>query len=142
MRIEESLDLPVDPGTLWPWISTPERLSGWIGEVDRFELRPPGEIAAGSRMIAHLRRGAPLEATVERAERHRTLTLRARGLPNDLEVVLGFEVREHAGGSRLTISAETELQGLMIFAEKMIASKAKEKLASWTHSLRALVAAT
>lgn len=141
MRIEESLDLPVDPGTLWPWISTPERLAEWIGDVERFELRPPGDIAVGSKMIAHPSRGAPLEATVERAERPRILTMRARGLPNDLEVLLGFEVREHEGGSRLTVSAETELRGLMVFAEKMIASKARAKLATWTEALRARVAA-
>jgi carbon monoxide dehydrogenase subunit G len=134
VRIEESLDLPVDPETLWPWISTPERLAEWIGDVERFEFRPP-------RVIAHLRRGAPLEAEVERSERPRTLTLRARGLPNDLEVLLGFEVRERAGGSNLTVSAETELSGLMIFAEKMIASKAQAKLASWTQALRERVAA-
>lgn len=141
MRIEESLDLPVDPGTLWPWISTPDGLAKWIGDVERFELRPPGDIAAGSRMIAHPRRGSPIEATVESAQRPRSLTMRASGLPNDLEVVLGFDVREHGTGSKLTVSAETELRGLMVFAEKMIASKARAKLESWTQALRERVAA-
>ncbi|MFN0008406.1 MAG: SRPBCC family protein [Planctomycetota bacterium] len=141
MKIEESLELPVDPGTLWPWLSTPERLGEWIGDVERFELRPPGGVDAGSRMVAHLHRGAPLEARVERAEPPRSLTLRASGLPNDLEVLLGFEVREHEGGSRLTVSAETELRGLMIFAENLIASKARAKLRAWTEALRARVAA-
>jgi carbon monoxide dehydrogenase subunit G len=134
VRIEESLDLPVDPETLWPWISTPEGLAKWIGDVERFELRPP-------KLIAHPRRGAPIEATIEREERPRTFRLRASGLPNDLEAVLGFEVSAREGGSRLTISAETELRGLMVFAEKLIASKARAKLAEWTQALRARVAA-
>jgi len=137
MRIEDSVVLPVAPEALWPWISTPEHLALWIRDVQRFEVRPAGELAAGSRMIVHLPRGAPLEATAERVERPRSLTLRARGLPDGLEVLLGFRVEEQADGSRLTLSAEAELQGLMIFAEALIASKARAKLASWTQALRA-----
>jgi len=136
VRIEESLGLPVDPETLWPWISTPERLARWIGDVDRFEVRPAGDLVQGSLLIVHLSRGAPLEATVERVERPWTLALRARGLPDDLEAFLGFRVQEEAGGTRLTMSAEAELHGLMIFAEKLIAAKARAKLSAWTEALR------
>lgn len=137
MRIEESLELPVDPEALWPWISTPAGLAAWIGDVDRFEVRPAGALIVGSRLIAHLPRGEPIEATVERVERPIALTLSARGLPQDLEVLLEFRVEAIEGGSRLALAAATELSGLMIFAEKMIAERARAKLASWSKALRA-----
>ena len=139
MKIEESLVLPVDPAELWPWISTPARLAEWIGDVDRFEARPAGELVEGARLIAHLPRGEPIEATVERAEWPRALSLRARGVPQGLEVLVEFRIEPLDGGSRLTVGAATELSGLMIFAEKMIASRARAKLASWTETLRANV---
>ena len=72
MRIDESLVLGVKPDAVWPWISMPERLGEWITDAQRFESQPPGELVAGSRLIVHLPRGAPIEASVERAERGRT----------------------------------------------------------------------
>lgn len=141
MRIEKSLSLPLAPDALWPWLATPERLGRWIEGVERFESVPPGELAAGSRLIVHLPRGAPVEAQVERAERPSVLVLRARGLPNDLEVEVAFEIRAGAGGSELAVRAETQLRGLMVFAESMIAKKAGAALSTWTESLRAAISA-
>ena len=141
MRIEESLVLPVTPEALWPWISTPARLAEWIGDVERFEARPAGELTVGSSLVAHLPRGTPIEATVESAEPSRTLVLLARGVPHDLEVRIEFRVEALEGGSRLTLGAQTRLSGLMVFAEKMIAGHARAKLASWTTALRARVVA-
>jgi uncharacterized protein YndB with AHSA1/START domain len=138
VKIEESLPLATSPEELWPWISTPERLAEWIADVERFEVRPEGELAVGSRLIAYLPRGgSPLEARVEAVERGRSLSLRTSGLPKGLEVLLSFQVREQAGGSVLTLRAETELKGMMVFAEKIIASKARAQLAVWTKTLRA-----
>ncbi|SRR5260221_655244 len=137
MRIDESLVLGVKPDALWPWIATPERLGQWITDAQRFESVPAGELEKGSRLIVHLPRGAPIEAIVERAERGRVLVLRARGLPNDLEVVLTFLVREEEGGSVLSLSAETQLTGILMFAESMIAAKARAKLVAWAEGLAA-----
>jgi carbon monoxide dehydrogenase subunit G len=136
MQVEESLILPVDPDSLWPWISTPDRLAEWITDAQRFEVEPAGELEEGSRLIVHLPRGAPIEGSVERADRGRMLVLRASGLPNDLEVLVTFLVRGQEGGSVLTLRAETQLKGLMVFAETMITSKARTKLKSWADSLR------
>jgi hypothetical protein len=58
-----------------------------------------------------------------------------------MEVVLSFTLQGQGGGTLLVLRAETELSGLMIFAEKMIRSKAQAKLAAWGGNLRALVAA-
>jgi carbon monoxide dehydrogenase subunit G len=137
MRIDESLALGVKPDALWPWISTPERLGEWITDAQRFESVPAGELVKGSRLIVHLPRGAPIEAIVESAERGRALVLRARGLPNDLEVLLTFSVREQGGGSLLSLGAETQLTGILMFAEKMIAAKARAKLTAWAGALAA-----
>src|SRR6266850_6482428 len=134
MRIDETLVLGVDPETLWPWISTTERLAEWIADAKSFEAKPAGALVQGSRLIVHLPRGAPIEANVERAERGRVLVLRAGGLPNKLEVLLTFLVREQEGHSVLTLSAETQLTGIMMFAEKMIASKARAKLTTWVEA--------
>jgi carbon monoxide dehydrogenase subunit G len=139
MRIEESLALDVDAAALWPWISTADRLSEWIADVQRFEAKPAGELAVGSLLIVHLPRGTPIQATVERAERGKVLVLRASGLPDGLEVLVTFLVREEEGHAVLTLRAETLLTGIMIFAEKMIASKARAKLASWAEALREAV---
>lgn len=139
MRIDESLALGVKPGALWPWISTPERLGEWITDAQRFESVPAGELQKGSRLIVHLPRGAPIEAIVESAVRGESLVLRARGLPNDLEVLLTFSVREQGHGSLLSLSAEAELTGILMFAEKMIAAKARAKLTSWAEALRRAV---
>ena len=136
MRIDESLVLTVGPEALWPWISTADRLAEWIADVQRFEARPAGELEEGSLLIVHLPRGAPIEASVERAERGRELVLRACGLPNELEVLVTFLVREQAGNSVLTLRAEAQLTGIMMFAENMITSKARAKLASWAEALR------
>jgi carbon monoxide dehydrogenase subunit G len=138
--VEQTLALDAAPAALWPWISEPERLARWISDAQRFEARPAGPLAPGSTLVVHLPRGAPVEARVERIEPGRELALRARGLPNDMEVALLFTLRAEGAGTRLVLRAETELTGFMIFAEKMIASKAQAKLAEWSGKLRALVA--
>lgn len=142
MRIEHALELPVPPAALWPWIAEPERLARWIRDVQRFEARPAGPLAAGSRLTAHLARGSSLEGRVERCTPERELVLLARGLPNELEVRLGFELEPAGNGTRLVLRAETELAGLLVFAESMIASKARAKLSTWSEALRAESAAT
>jgi carbon monoxide dehydrogenase subunit G len=139
MIVERTLELPAAPAAVWPWVSEPEKLARWITDAARMEARPPGPLAFGSTLVVHLPRNAPLEARVERVEPGRELALRARGLPNDLEVVLSFTLQAEEAGSKLVLRAETELTGLMIFAEKMISSKAQAKLASWGENLRALV---
>jgi uncharacterized protein YndB with AHSA1/START domain len=136
MRIEESLILPVDPEALWPWISTPDGLAKWITEVQRFEATPQGELEEGSRLVMHLPRGSPIEAIVERADRGDVLVMRASGLPNDLEVLVTLLVREQGGVSVLTLRAEAQLTGMLVFAESLIAGKARAKLKSWTDALR------
>jgi hypothetical protein len=135
MQVEESLVIPVDTASLWPWLSTQERLAEWITDVQRFESRPAGELGAGSRLIAYLPRGAPIEARVERADRGHALVLRAIGLPNDLEVLVTFLVREEEGRSILTLRAEAQLTGMLVFAESLIAGRAKAKVKSWTEIL-------
>jgi carbon monoxide dehydrogenase subunit G len=142
MIVEQTLVLEAAPAALWPWISEPERLAQWISDAQRFEARPAGPLAPGSTLVVHLPRGAtPVEARVERVAPSRELALRARGLPNDMEVALSFALRAEGSGTRLVLRAETELTGFLIFAEKMIASKAQTKLAGWAEKLRALVAA-
>jgi carbon monoxide dehydrogenase subunit G len=141
MIVEQSLALECSPEALWPWISEPERLARWIRDAQRFEARPAGPLAAGSTLLVHLPRGAPVEARVERVEAGRELALRARGLPNDMEVALAIRLCAEGRGARLELRAETELSGFLVFAEKMIASKAQAKLAAWAANLRALVAA-
>jgi carbon monoxide dehydrogenase subunit G len=140
MFVEQTLVLQAAPAALWPWISEPERLAQWINEAQRFEVRPAGPLAAGSTLVMHLPRAAPVEARVERIEPGRGLSLRARGLPNDMEVALSFSLATEGNGTRLLMRAETELTGMMIFAEKLIASKAQAKLAQWTAKLVELVA--
>jgi carbon monoxide dehydrogenase subunit G len=141
MRIEESVRLAVDPEALWPWISTPDRLVEWITDVKRFEVRPAGELAAGSILVVHPVRGSPIQARVDRIDPGRRLVLRASGLPNDLEVLLTLETTAQPEGSLLTLRAEAELTGLLVFAEKMIASKARAKLATWIETLRKAIEA-
>ncbi len=141
MIVERTLELAAAPAAVWPWISEPERLARWINDAQRFEARPEGPLALGSTLVVHLPRNAPLEARVERLEAGRELVLRARGLPNDLEVVLSFGLQAEGAKTRLALRAETELTGLMIFAEKLIASKAQAKLAAWSENLSRLVAA-
>jgi len=136
MQIEHSLVLGADPRTLWPWLATPEGLSRWIGEARSVESRPAGELEVGSLLIVHPPRGQPVEARVERADPGRTLVLRATGLPNDLEALLTFVVEAHPEGSRLTVRGETQLTGLMVFAEGLIASKAQAKLTAWLEVLQ------
>jgi carbon monoxide dehydrogenase subunit G len=141
MIVEKSLVLAQTPAALWPWLSQPEKLAQWISDAQRFEARPAGPLAAGSTLVVHLPRSAPVEARVERIEPGRELALRARGLPNDMEVALSFVLQPEGGGSRLVLRAETQLTGFMIFAEKMIAGKAEAKLAAWSEKLRACAAA-
>jgi uncharacterized protein YndB with AHSA1/START domain len=141
MIVEQTLEFAAAPALVWPWISEPERLARWISDAQRFEARPAGPLAPGSTLVVHLPRGSPIEARVERVEAGRELALRARGLPNDLQVALRFSLAAERGGTRLVLRAETELTGMMIFAEKLIASKAQAKLAAWAGNLRALVAA-
>ena len=141
MIVEQTLSLPLPPAQLWPWVSEPAQLARWISDAQRFEARPASPLAAGSTLVVHLPRSAPVEARVERIEPGRELALRARGLPNDMEVVLSFLLKAEGSGSRLVLRAETQLTGFMIFAEKMIAGKAEAKLAAWSEKLRALVAA-
>ncbi len=135
MRIEESLTVPVNPDALWTWLSKPERLAEWITDVQRFEAKPAGELEVGSRLVAHLPRGAPIEAIVERADREQALVLRAKGLPNDLEVVVTFLVRAQEGQSVLLLRAEAQLTGLLVFAESLIAGKARAKVKAWSDTL-------
>lgn len=139
MQIEESLILPVDSEALWPWISTPDHLAKWIAGVERFESEPIGELKEGSRLVVHLPRGSPIEATVERADRGHVLVLRARGLPNDLEVLVTLRVRGQEGSSVLTLRAEAELTGLLVFAEKLITAKARAKATDLAEALRRAV---
>jgi carbon monoxide dehydrogenase subunit G len=141
MIVEQTLVLPAAPAQLWPWVSEPERLARWIPDAQRFEARPAGALAPGSMLLVHLPRGSPVEARVERVEAGRELALLARGLPNEMEVALSFVLVADGGGTRLVLRAETQLTGLMIFAEKLIASKAQAKLAQWSEKLRELVAA-
>ena len=140
MIVEQTLVLQAAPVALWPWISEPARLAQWISDAQRFEARPAAPLAPGSTLVVHLPRGSPLEARVERVEPGRELALRARGLPNEMEVLLLFTLRAEGGGTRLVLRAETELTGMMIFAEKLFSSKAQAKLAAWAEKLRALVA--
>jgi len=141
MIVEHSLELAAAPAAVWPWLSEPEKLARWISDAQRFEARPAGPLAFGTTLVVHLPRNAPLEARVERVEPGRELALRARGLPSDMEVLLSFTLQGQGSGTQLVLRAETELSGLMIFAEKMIRSKAEAKLTSWGGNLRALVAA-
>src|SRR4030095_4613057 len=130
MIVEQTLVFAAAPAVLWPWLSEPEQLARWISDAQRFEARPARPLAPRSAPVGHLPPRAP----------RRELALRARGLPNDLEVALRFTLHEQGGGTRLVLRAETELTGLMIFAEKLIASKAQAKLAAWAGNLRGLVA--
>jgi len=139
MKIEESVIVPVEPDSLWPWLSTPERVAEWITDVQRFESRPAGELKMGSQLVAHLPRGAPIWASVERADRGHALILRASGLPNDLEVLVTFLVQEQKGQSDLILRAEAELTGLLVFAEGLIAGKARAKVKSWADNLLGVV---
>ena len=142
MIVERTLELAAAPAAVWPWVSEPEKLARWITDAARFEARPAGPLAFGSTLVVHLPRSAPLEARVERVEPGHALALRARGLPNDMEVLLSFTLQGQGSGTQLVLRAETELSGLMIFAEKMIRSKAEAKLSAWAENLRALVAAS
>jgi len=141
MIVERTLELAAAPAAVWPWVSEPEKLARWITDAARLDARPAGPLAFGSTLVVHLPRNAPLEARVERVDPGHALVLRARGLPSDLEVVLSFTLQGHGSGTLLELRAETELTGLMIFAEKMISSKAQAKLMVWGENLRALVAA-
>lgn len=141
MRVEHELELPSPPAQVWPWIAEPERLAQWIRDVQRFEARPAGALATGSTLLAHLARGSTLEGRIERCTPGRELVLLARGLPNEMEVRLAFELAAAGTGSRLVVSAQTELTGLLVFAESMIASKARAKLEGWSSALRAALAA-
>lgn len=141
MIVEHTLELGAAPAAVWPWVSEPEKLARWISDAQRLEARPAGPLAFGSTLVVHLPRNAPLEARVERVDPGHGLALRARGLPNDMEIVLSIALQGHGSGTQLVLHAETELSGLMIFAEKMIRSKAEAKLAGWGENLRALVAA-
>ena len=141
MEVERTLAFPVPPEALWPWLCEPERLARWIRDAERFEARPPGALAAGSRLVVHVPRGVPIEARVRRLEPARALVLVASGLPNELEVELSFLLEPQGTGSRLVVRAQAELSGLMLFAERMIAAKAEAKLAGWTETLRGLVVA-
>ena len=136
MQVEESIGLAVDTAALWPWISNPDRMAEWITDAKRFEAEPAGELRAGSRLIVYPPQGAPIEARVEQSERGRTLVLRASGLPNNLEVLLTLSVRDQERSSVLTLRAEAELSGILIFAEKMIASNARARLKVWAENLR------
>jgi uncharacterized protein YndB with AHSA1/START domain len=142
MIVEHELELAAAPAAVWPWVSEPERIARWITDAARIEARPAGPLAFGSTLVVHLPRSAPLEARVERVEAGHALALRARGLPNDLEVVLSFTLQAEGSGTLAVLRAEAELTGLMIFAEKMIRSKADAKLMAWGENLRALVAAS
>src|SRR5258708_5938724 len=142
MKVEQTLFFEVPPAALWPWISEPDHLARWISDAQRFEARPAGALAPGSTLVVHLPCAAPVEARVERVESGRELALSARGLPNEMEVAVRFELSAEGSGTRLLLRAETELTGLMIFAEKMIASKARAKLAAWGGNLQALVRRT
>jgi carbon monoxide dehydrogenase subunit G len=143
MRIEESVAFEASPDTVWPWISAPERLSKWITDVERFEVSPAGELAVGSLLIAHLpKTGESIPARVEAIDPGRRLSLRASKLPNNVEVVLDFDLRQQDGGSLLVLSADAKLPGLLAFAGKMVASKARQKIAVWTGELRARLAAS
>jgi carbon monoxide dehydrogenase subunit G len=135
MQIEESLIVPVHPDALWPWLSTPERLAEWITDVQSFESRPAGELEVGSQLVARLPHGVPIEASVERADRGHALVLRASGLPKDLEVLVTFLVREQEGQSALLLRAETQLTGMLKFAESLIAGRARAKVKSWADNL-------
>ncbi|MBK7644572.1 MAG: hypothetical protein IPJ19_16260 [Planctomycetes bacterium] len=117
MIVEQSLKFESTPEALWPWIADPARRAQWIQDAQRVEVR------------------------VERSDPPRTLVLSAGGLPNDMQVRLEIALVPEGNGTRVDLRAQTELTGMMIFAEKMIASKAKSKLASWAENLRALVAA-
>ena len=118
MQVEETLQLALPPQELWPWLAEPARRARWIPEESRVASR------------------------VERADPPRELVLRASGLPQDLEVRLTLTLISEGAGTRLSLRAEAELTGMMIFAEKLIASKAQGKLAEWGRNLRALVAAS
>ena len=141
MIVEQTLSLPLPPAQLWPWVSEPAQLARWISDAQRFEARPAGALGVGSTLVVYPPRGTPLEARVVRIEVGRELALYARGLPNDMEVALSFTLAAEGQGTRLVLRAETQLSGLMIFAEKMIASKAQAKMTQWTGKLRELVAA-
>ncbi len=141
MQVEHVLDFGVAPELVWPWISEPAKLAQWIRDAQRFEARPPGALAAGSTLVAYPARGAPIEGRVERCTSARELVLLVRGLPNEMEVRILFELSASSGGTHLVLRAQTELTGLMIFAESMIASKARAKLEAWSAALRTLVAA-
>jgi len=115
MRVEESVAIEVAPAQLWPWLAEPARRARWMPEESRVASR------------------------VERSDPGRELVLHASGLPQDLEVRLTLSLAPEGGGTRLALRAEAELTGMMIFAEKLIASKAQAKLAEWGRNLRVLV---
>jgi uncharacterized protein YndB with AHSA1/START domain len=107
-RVGRTVLLPADPDEVWVTLTTPEELSGWLGEVLELDLRPGGSL------VVREADGSTRRGLVEAAEPGRSLSFRWRRLAGagiSLEVGeatrVTFLLELDPVGTRLTVTEET-----------------------------------
>lgn len=107
-RVRRTVLLPADPEEVWVTLTTPEELSGWLGEVLELELRPGGSL------VVREADGGTRRGLVEAADPGRSLSFRWRRLAGagiSLEVGeatrVTFLLELDPAGTRLTVTEET-----------------------------------
>lgn len=107
-RVRRTVVLPASPDEVWDTLSSPEELSGWLGEVLDLDLRPGGSL------VVREADGSTRRGLVEAAQPGRSLAFRWRRLAGagvSLEVGeasrVTFVLEPDPAGTRLTVTEES-----------------------------------
>ena len=127
MRVELTIEVARPPDEVFAFLTDLEKLPEWQGSA--IESRAEGPLREGARI--HERRSlfgreAETELEVTAYEPGRRLTLRTIRGPVGLTIDHALE--EHAGGTKLQVTAEGKQKGALRFAGRAVESRARKEL--------------
>ena len=146
LSIQEELDLPADPDTVFAYLSDPNRVVHCLPGAQLDEVTDDGSYAGsikvklGAVSIAY--RGTARFHEVDSDSRRLRLEGKGRekGGQGSVKMTMDSRVEESAGGSRIVVNAEVQLAGRVVrFARGMLESVSKEVFRQFTECLASTI---
>jgi carbon monoxide dehydrogenase subunit G len=141
-KIEKTVELPADPGTVWGVVSDPSRFGEWLGMHKSWKGEVPTEFSEGSQVtavVSLLNMPNTITWTVDRYEPPKSVKLSGTGMAG-VKVAITLEVAAADAGTAMSITADFEGQMIVGAIGQAVEKAGHQELDASTARLAELVA--
>jgi uncharacterized protein YndB with AHSA1/START domain len=125
---EDTVEIARPPDTVFPWLVEPDRIRRWMRDLRDYRLDAE-ELCEGarSRGVMHSPLG-DVRFTSELASYEPPTLAVSDAHGRGFHLVSRFDLREHAGSTRLTARIDLRLTGVLRFAGGAVKGRSQERL--------------